>query len=282
MSGNFLFDQFGNPLAGDDAAERAMPDVAKNLPNSVADVHVAPPADWEMQLRAINPKTEVHSWLSFYWYRLHARWVLYDCVPRSLIRPEQQLGVGFTGRDFFKSVDGPPPRELMASQRHPSISDAQYEMHRVHRVYAKPFWVLEGAQGGHQVTFTPEQREHLTRIGAATAPPRIGSLPACGFDGKVVAQLQRLNRLYQLNGSLEALRKSGSADAWEVQMAIQDKEVRETSIAMLENQLGELGEMVHALGGRKDTQDSVIAAHGKAAQASEALAAYVETGEFIM
>lgn len=277
---SFLFDQFGKSLAGDVSAEQAIPDVAKNLPNSVADVSVLPPADWEERLRAINPKTELHSWLLFYWYRLKERWVLYDCVPRSLITPEQQLRPGFFGRDFFRAVDGPPPRELMRSQINPYISDAQHEMHRLHRVYACPFWVLEGDQGGHQVAFTPDQREHLVSIGANDQPPKIGSLPACGFDGPVLKQLQRLNRLYSLNGNLERLRKSGTSEAWDVQQAINQREVRETSMALLEQQLGEVGEMVRTLGHRSEAEGAVISAHGRAASASEAIDKYVETGLF--
>lgn len=279
---SLLFDQFQRPLVSDAARDEALPQVGVNLPNSVADVHVQPPADWETALRAISPKTDHHSWLFFYWYRAKERWVLYDGVPRSLILPDQQLGVGFTGRDFFRAVDGAPPRDLPKGQSTPFVSDAQHEMARVYGVYARPFWVLEGERGGHQYAYSPDQKEFLIQCGRSDRPPEIGSAPACPFDGRVIDQLQRLNRLYALNGNIDRLRASGSSEAAEIQRAINDREIRDVSLKMLEQQLGETVEMVRTLGGRKDAEGMTINAAGQAALAAEALAAYVETGDFIM
>ena len=281
-----LLDQFNRPTASDGVLDaerdRRMPDVGKNLPSAVADVQVPFPADWETALRAVNPKTDLHSWLLPYYYRLQDRWVLYDCVPRALIREDQLQAPGLTGRELLHALEGTAPRDLPHSLTTPFVSDVQHEMYRLHRVYARPYWVLQGDRGGHQVAYSPDQRNFLTECGLPDRPPAIGSLPACPFDERVIGQLQRLNRLYALNGSLDRLRASGSSDAAEVQRAIQDREVREVSLAMLEQQLGDLVEMVHTLGGRKDTSDMVISATGQAAKASEALAAYIETGDFIM
>lgn len=282
MTGSLLLDQFNHPLVSDAARDAALPEVGKNLPNSVADVHVPFPVDWERALREQNPKTEQHSWLLAYWYRAKERWVLYDCVPEALINPDQLQAPGMTGRELLRALRGAPPRDLPKAAINPFVSDAQHEMFRVHRVYARPFWVLQGDRGGHQVAYSPDQREFLTQCGRPDKPPAIGSLPACPLDGRVLAQLQRLNRLYVLNNDLSKLRASGSGDAAEVQRAMQDREVRDVSLKMLEQQLGEVVEMVHALGHRSDADGLTIDAAGQSAKASEALAAYIETGDFIM
>jgi hypothetical protein len=254
--------------------------MGKNRKNGVADVATFPA--WLPQLREISPITEQHSFLVPYWYRARERWVLYDGLPIELIDPKQPMGVGAMGHEVIQWLRGPAPRDLEDWQRSPWVSDVQHEMHRLYGVYARPFWVLQGESGGHQVRYSPEQVNFLTQCGAAMEPPAIGSLPPCPFDNRVTVQLQRLSRLVQLNGSVERLRKEGSSDAAEARLAADEKEIRRVSMAMLEAQLSSVGEMVASLGGRKNVSDSVIRADGQASKASEAIAAYIETGQYIM
>lgn len=277
-----LVDQFNRRLESEAAAKAKDPNVGVNLPNSVADISIEPPGDWEAQLRAISPKSVHHSWLHWYYYRAKDRWVLYDCNPAGLVKPDQMIRPGLMGSEWLALVQGPAPRDLHYSQRNAFVSDMQHAMYRLYDVDAVPFWVLQGDFGGHQYAFSPDQRMFLTETGRDTEPPRVGDLPACPFDGRVIGQLQRQNRLTALQGSIDALRQSGSSDYAEVQRLIQEREIREVSLQMLEQQLGEVGEMVHALGHRKNTRDEVEHRTGEAARASEALAAYIETGNFIM
>lgn len=277
-----LVDVFNRRLETDASRKARDPNVGSNLPNSVADVHLTPPSGWEDSLRVINPISPLHSWLRFYYYRTADRWVLYDCMPADLIPPDQPIHPGLMGHELLALLRGDAPRDRPSGQRTPWVSDAQHEMHRLHRVYAVPFWVLQGDTGGHQVAFDPQQRMHLTEMGLPTSPPTVGALPGCPFDGRVIAQLNRLNRLAALKGDVAKLRASGTAEAWDVQQALAEQEIRKVSLEMLEHQLGETTEMVQTLGHRKDTRDEVIHRPGEAAKASEALAAYIETGDFIM
>lgn len=276
----------GDPLLSEASREAhqtaSIPTLSENLKNGVADVAIPFPEDWMTGLRSINPITTMHSWLLPYFYRAKQRWVLYDAVPVELIDPDAQQGPGLTGRELLQALTGDAPRDRPHGSSTPFVSDVQHEMHRVYRVYARPFWVLEGSNGGHQVAFSPEQKEFLIQCGKSDQTPRIGSLPACPFDGRVVQQLQRMNRLVALNNDVGRLRQSGSSAAADVQRALWDREIRETSLAMLEAQLGETVEMMQHYAHRSMTQDLVIDARGKASQASDALAAYVQTGEYIM
>lgn len=282
-----LVDQFGHSLSGGGVsapAERGFDkdDVGKNLTSSVMDVHKTPPFGWEEKLRAESPKSEHHSWLQFYYYRLKDRWVLYDLMPIRFVDPDKPIQPGLLGSELLAALRGRAPRDLSPSDRTPFVSDVQHEFHRLYQVYAVPWWVLEGENGGHQVAYNPIQRQHLTELNLPIHPPQIGSLPACPFDERVLKQIRRMNRLAKLGGNIDRLRNSGSPEAWAAEQDEMDREVRIASLEMLEQQLGETVEMVQRYGHRKDTRDSVIDAKGKAALASEALAAYVETGDYIM
>jgi hypothetical protein len=262
--------------------QRKAPDMGKNVPNSVADVHVQPPPEWEAALREFSPKTRVHSFLIFYWYRLHHTWVLYDGVPLELIDPDQPIAPGLMGRELLLLLEGPPPREAPSFAKQPWVSDAQHEMARIYGVYARPYWVLQGERGGHQYAYSPEQQHFLIQIGRDMSPPKIGTLAPCPFDNRAIVQLQRLNRLYQLNRDVGRLRQSGSSDAADVQQALVEREIRELSMRMLEQQMGEIGDMVATLGKHSEAEDSVIHAPGMAAKAKDAIAQYIETGEYVM
>lgn len=278
-----LLDANGHAVASDERRRAALPsDLGANVPNSVADVHVLFPADWLALLREHNPVSEAHSWLLPYWYRARERWVLYDCVPRALIDEDAPQMPGLMGYELLALLEGPPPRETPDWARVPFVSDAQHEMYRLYRVYARPFWVLEGETGGHQVRYSPEQKNFLTQIGRQSEPPAIGELEPCPFDMRVVRQLQRIDRLKQLRGSIDRLRKSGSGDAADAQRDAMEREIRVLSMAMMEQQLAGVADMVATLGKRTEASDSVIHATGQAAKAKDAIAAYIETGNYIL
>lgn len=257
------------------------PVLGSNLPNSVADVQVSFPDDWLTKLREISPITALHSWLLPYWYRAAQRWVLYDCMPAVLIDPDDLLGPGFSGTDFFAAVNGPPPRDLDAAKRTPYLSDVQHEMHRLHAVYARPLWVLEGDRGGHFVGFDPWQKNLLAAQRQPTEPPAIGSLPPCPFDNRTVVQLRRHNRLTQLKGDIAKLRASGSGDAADAQLQKTLREIREAELALLSEQIDPVLDVAEVVSHRADSRDHLIyTTPGEAGKAADALDQYIETGEF--
>ena len=165
-----LVDQFGQALGGGVSApaERGADDVGKNLPASVIDVYREPPADWLPMLRSVNPITQDHSWLQFYYYRLRDRWVLYDMMPIHLVDPDRPIQPGFMGSELLAALKGKPPRDLSPSDQTPFVSNVQHEFHRLYQVYAVPWWVLQGENGGHQVAYSPIQQ-----IGRASCRERV-------------------------------------------------------------------------------------------------------------
>lgn len=259
----------------------------ENLPNSVADVSATPPEGWEQALRAISPITTHTSHLRFYWYRAGGRWVLYDCLPRPLIYDDVPVGVPMLGKELLSYLDGPPPRDRHEDDRSPFVSDVQHEFYRLYKVYARPFWVLQGEGGGHQVKFSPWQQNVLIAKGLPAEAPAVGSLPFAPFDGRTVTLLHHLNRLHKLDGSIERLQKSGSREAAEAEMHDIQKEIRLAEAQFIEDQMTPVVDMstslIRGANTRSEHADQVVqVAPGMAARAADAYEEYKQTGNWTL
>lgn len=262
--------------------------VGQNVANGPADVSIPFPEDQLRLLREVSPISDSTSWLLPYWYRAGGRWVLYDALPARFIpNDDTPLGSLMTGADFYLLMNGPRPSEnpLLRDIAISPLSDVQHEMYRLHRVYARPFWVLQGEKGGHQVAFTPQQAAHLVQMGLPDKPPAIGSLPACPFDNRAADQLRRLNRLHQMENSMDRLRQSGSrewADAEEARLAT---EVRLAECRFIEEQMTPVTDMAMSLvrgsKTRAEHRDQLVeCTPGAAARAKDAYDAYKQTGDY--
>ncbi len=268
-------------------AERAV-GVGTNFANGTADVSVPFPADWMQLLREVSPVTDLHSWLLPYWYRAGGRWVLYDALPARLIPDDDtQLGSMLTGAQFFDIMHGVRPserddfRDLVVWP----ISDVQHEMYRLHKVLARPFWVLQGEGGGHQVNFSPDQASYLTSMGLPSQPPKIGDLEPCPFDGRAARQLRHLNRLHQMENDMEKLRHSGTREWAEAESLRMQRNVRETEMRFIEQQMLPLVDMstslVRGANTRSEHDDQIVRVPaGTASRAKDAYEQYKETGDY--
>ncbi len=258
--------------------------VGVNLPNSVADVSV--PFPWLRELREVSPITTQHSYLIPYWYRAGARWVLYDAVDRSFIPDNDEApGIPMSGRELLSYLEGAPPREREEWDRCAYVSDVQHELYRLHRVYARPFWVLQGESGGHQVNFSEWQQQVLRAKGLPDHPPVIGSLPPCPFDRRTVNQLNHLNRLHQMDGRLDRLRGSGTVESANAEMQKMQAEIREAECRFIEQQMTPVTDMALSLvkgaNSRSEHRDQIVDVKpGAAAEAKDAYDRYKQTGEY--
>ncbi len=261
-----------------------------NIPNAVADVSEPFPEDWMVLLREVSPVTVLHSWLLPYWYRAGGRWVLYDALPDCLIPDDEtQLGSALTGKEFFAIMRGirPSEREDFKDTVSQPISDVQHEMYRLHHVFARPFWVLQGENGGHQVNFSPDQATHLISTGRSSVPPKIGELPPCPFDARAATQLQHLNRLHQMEDSMDRLRQSGTKEWADAESQRMQREVREHEMRFIEQQMTPIVDMtmslVHGANSRSEHDDQIIRVpDGTASKAKDAYEQYKETGNYTL
>lgn len=260
--------------------EKRASEAGMNVANSIFDMEVVFP--WEAELRALSPIVEKVSHLRAYWYRAGARWVLYDCIPLALLPDDDtMLNPALSGAEFHQALRDLPPRLRTDAQDSP-ISDLQHEFGRRFKVYACPFWVLQGEHGGHQVRFSPWQQNVLIAKGLDAEAPKVGSLPACPFDQRVIRQLNHLNRLHQFNDRLDRLQASGSVEFANVQMDLIQREIREAEMAFIETQMTPLIDMVSSLHSKSAHQDQLIHLPGQASRAVDAYQQYRETGDFTL
>jgi len=256
-----------------------------NIPNAVADCAV--PFPWLEELRRVSEITDRFSYLIPYWYRTGGRWVLYDAVPRALIYDDELQGCPLSGKELLAFLEGPRPSECEDWQRSDYVSDVQHELYRLHKAYARPFWVLQGDQGGHQVNFSAWQQNVLIAKGLSPNAPRVGSLPACPFDVRTSAQLNHLNRLHRLDDRLEKLYASGSVEAANAEMVAIQQEIRDAECRFIEQQMQPIVDMsmslVHGPNSRSEHDDQIIRVRpGMASQAKDAYDEFKATGNFPM
>lgn len=271
-----------------DRPKETGPVAGSNLPNALADFDVAFP--WEAELRSVSPITEKFSHLRPYWYRAGARWVLYDCLPRTLIPDALPVAPGLLGGELVAILNGLRPSERSdydTNDRLVLVSDVQHEFYRRYQVYARPFWVLQGEKGGHQVNFSPWQQNVLLAKRMEPKPPPIGSLPACPFDNRTVAQLNHLNRLHGFEDRLDRLQASSSRAAADIEMQRIEREIREAEAAFVVEQMTPLVELTsslaHGANSRSEHEDQlVVVESGMASRAHDAWQQYLETGDYIL
>lgn len=165
------------------------------------------PAEWETALRVISPKSAAHSYLDFKWEHVlgrvkgrwqdRSRWVLYECQPAWAIPTGLRL-----------MLDDAPPRLLppaRAYARRQFVDDWAHEFYRVHRVFARPFLVLQGRNGGTPAGYSMREQEVLRALGEPTDPPPVGTLPYAPFDWRVIQQILTRDHLLKAGMKIDTI-----------------------------------------------------------------------------
>ena len=104
------------------------------------------------------------------------------------------------------------PKRFRAG-RQMMVSAFQWEMYRVHQVWARPFWCMQGNDGGSPASYS-ELEEALLRakgMDSETADP--GTLPYAPFDQRSITAIRGRDRLWKQQQNLNRLRASGDNEA---------------------------------------------------------------------
>src|SRR5262245_11031536 len=200
----------------------------------VAEMTREPPREWVEELRRVSPKTTAHSYLDFKWefvlgkvkgvWRDRSRWVLYQ------MQPAWAIPVGIR-----RMLEDAPPRmmpEGRAYARRVFVDDYAHEMYRTQRVYPRPFWVIQGPNGGVPAGYTEQEAELLHVMGERTTPPPVGFLPYAEFDSRVIQQILMRDKLLAAGMDAEMIadedkiisahRKEVSEATWQFRRAFID------------------------------------------------------------
>lgn len=178
------------------------------------------PAEWEERLRAISPISEDHSWLLGAWFHKAARWVLYEMLPYKAVPEGKRLQLG--GTPYWEM-----PKHLRAGRKQ-AVTAFQWEMYRKHKCWARPFWVIQGNDGGTPAEFSEIEQAILQAQGKDTEPPEPGALPYAPWDTRVERQLQARDRLMKVRYRLASLQASADNDGLKAEAVLAEEEFRKT------------------------------------------------------
>ena len=227
-----------------------------------------PPA-WELDLRSISPVSEDHSFLIFAWKQPPlehdaGRWCLYEAIPDKLITTERRMELA--GTPYWR-LGTKAARFAQAS----IVSAFQWAMYREHKLDVRPFWCLQGTEGGTPLHHTRQEQRYLTMMGKPMHPLHVGALEFAPWDNRVKAQVVERDRLYKLGGSVERLRGTGTSAAMMAEHERLEKEYRRAFWDWFAEKLGEQTELYayvlkHLPDGerhRQTAQDAAAAANAK-------------------
>lgn len=177
------------------------------------------PAEWETTLRMISEQSDTFSWLYGAWLNIAQRWVLYEMLPYAMIPESKRVQLG--GTPYWEM-----PKHLRAG-REQAVSAFQWDMYRTLKVWARPFWVIQGNDGGTPAQYSELEQAILQAQGEDTEPPEAGSLPYAPFDGRTERQLRQRDRLWKLHQRLDRLRASGDNEVLKAETEAADRAFRE-------------------------------------------------------
>ena len=193
-----------------------------------------PPKEWVEALRRISPKSDAVSWLYLTWKETPAkpdsgRWVLYECVPLTAI-PVDMLTI-LSGVPYWEMPEGQKVgREQM-------VSAFQWWMFREHKVWARPFWCLQGEDGGTPLVYSEIEQKYLRMAKQPSTPPARGALSYAPWDARVERALLRRDRLYRLGGNIDRLRLTATEASDKAEMEAAEKQFRKDFFAWFGDRL---------------------------------------------
>lgn len=223
------------------------------------------PTEWTRALRELSPVSDVHGFLDIVWepgdpWIPGQRWVLYEFVRIDLEIEYKGKWERAIDPAIIEELRGPHPRSE-GHMCHPNVPKqfrclcrhkmnawkggpcqlitlTQYQLFQKTGMFANPFWVIQGNRGGHKSSFDSMEKRLLQAEGLPTDPPYLGELPYAPFDGRVLQQIGRHNRLLALDNNLSAYRQTMGAGYGQHKATI-DKEMRRQFVAFLGDQVRE-------------------------------------------
>jgi len=207
------------------------------------------PKAWEAQLREFSPPTTRFTYLKLRWepgYPWESpveRWIIDQMIPEHAV----EEGILEQLRDY-------PPPSAMGNHydavlgefvRNPDclITERAWHTFRETRCWARPFWVIQGPNGGHKRWFSNVERNFLKLAGLPEEPPVPGDLEYADFDERVMAHLRAYDLLRNQHAGLKRKRDllGGLQDA---RTEAEERRFREQMVKWLSDQVTEAAEGV--------------------------------------
>jgi len=165
--------------------------------------------------------------------------MLFDCFPVSATDPE-----------WIKECQGDNPAETLKRDhtngvltQYSLITGTQWRVYRETGRYSRPFWVIQGSNGGHKVFFSDAEKKLLQQAGYPDNLPSPGELPYAPFDNRVLRHIRLHDKLVKANGNAKRMAQLSAGKETALL-----RESRKQIMAWLEDQMADCAaEMVHLL-----------------------------------
>jgi hypothetical protein len=163
-------------------------------------------ANWRQRLRMVSPHHDNLSYLHLMWepgwpWEPVGRWMLFECLPIQFVDPE-----------FVKDLQGDDPAKLTTHdavtgeiEQKTLVTAMQWRIYRETGRYGRPFWVIQGENGGHKVFLSDVEKKLLKMAGYPDSFPAPGELPYAPFDNRVIDHVVRHDKLQRANGDVKRM-----------------------------------------------------------------------------
>lgn len=171
-------------------------------------------ASWQATLDLIAPPGGRLSWLKLVWvpgdrWEPVHRWCVYQMLPidraPSLVRDD---------------LRGPSPRvrgrwDRVLGRFIPdptcNVNLLQWQLYQDTHCYGRPYWIVQGTQGGHKKSFNRIESQVARMNGAPDQPPLIGDLPFASPDQRTFDKLLKLDLVRSYGMLLDRAAKNPAA-----------------------------------------------------------------------
>lgn len=218
-------------------------------------VHRDVPKEWSDRLAELSPPTNKFSWLKLIWepgypWEIVERYMIYQMVPRHgiplgfLEQLEHALPPSQMGNYYDKHMEWVDERGVSRRGqfvRNPDciITERAWHLYRETRCWGRPFWVIQGNEGGHKRWFSPNEKKFLKMAGLPIDSPPPGDLPYADFDERVMKRLEEWDLLRGQHGTLRRS-KTLLHGAYSSRYEADERRFREAFVKWLADQVTEL------------------------------------------
>lgn len=132
------------------------------------------------------------------------RWYVYEMLPKQ-----------FTDPDILYELEEMPEPVVRydsvmrsVARENRAVTRLQWRLHKETGLYGKPYWVVQGSDGGHQRFFTTFETQQLILLGLPHNPPIPGTLPYAPFDQRVIDRVLKHDKLRKIGERLMLLKET--------------------------------------------------------------------------
>lgn len=217
------------------------------------------PKEAEDWLREYSPPTTRFKWLKLiheegYPWEPIDRFIIYEMLPEKIMEPDAGEEDQLLPMILEQLRHPLPPSEMGNYYDHALgefvrnddclITERAWHMYRETGCWGRPYWVIQGENGGHKRFFSQTEKKLLKLAGLPSEPPDPGDLPFAEFDNRVKNQLAAQDMLRGIQTRLKGAKEQGIAQNALRQERL-ERQFREGLLKFLFAQVADIAKDVH-------------------------------------